>query len=148
MNPIAPLLFCGLVVAVLPAAQTLPAESDPWVVPARAAARRNPVAVNETSIALGKAAYAKHCLSCHGARGKGDGRAARKLSKPPGDLSEPKMWEQSDGALLWKLTEGHRPMPTFKDLMSDEERWPVINFVRTLVPKPPASTPTKEGKKP
>jgi mono/diheme cytochrome c family protein len=137
------LLFSSLLAVGAP-----PAESDPWIVPARAAARKNPIPANETSLALGKATYERRCLSCHGEKGKGDGKAAKKLSKHPGNLSDPKMWEQSDGALLWKLTEGHRPMPTFKDLMSDEERWPVINYVRTLAPKPPASPPAKETTKP
>ena len=46
MKLIVPLLLAGLVGAVLPAAQTPPAESGPWVVPARAAARKNPIAAN------------------------------------------------------------------------------------------------------
>lgn len=125
------LLVCGL----LALAQT-PPPGDRWVAPARAAARKNPVAANETSIALGKKTYERHCLACHGKKGKGDGPTAGKLEKHPRDLSNPKLWEQSDGALLWKVTEGHKPMPTFKNLTSDEERWPLINYIRTLAPKP------------
>ncbi|MGZ4964237.1 MAG: c-type cytochrome [Limisphaerales bacterium] len=116
--------------------------------PARAAAKKNPVAVNETSIALGKKIYERQCLTCHGAKGKGDGPTAAKLEKRPGNLSNPKLWEQSDGALLWKVKEGHRPMPTFKNIMSDEERWPVINYIRTLAPKPAASDQPKKESKP
>lgn len=129
---IAVLLACGLA-ALAQRTNTL---SDQWVAPTRAAARKNPIPPNETSIALGKRTYERHCLTCHGAKGKGDGPTAGKLDKRPGDLSNPKLWAQSDGALLWKLTEGHRPMPTFKDLTTDEERWPVINYIRTLSPGP------------
>lgn len=134
-------LFGGL--AVL--AQTTPTE-DRWVAPARAAARKNPVAVNETSIGLGKNIYERHCVACHGKKGKGDGPTARKLEKHPRDLSSPELWEQSEGALLWKISEGHKPMPTFKDVTSDEERWPVINYIRTLAPKPAPSNQPKEEK--
>lgn len=119
-----------------------------WTAPARATAKKNPVAVNETSIALGKKIYERNCLSCHGVTGKGDGPAAAHLEKRPGNLSNPRLWEQSDGALFWKITEGHKPMPTFKNLTSDEERWPVINYIRTLAPKPTPSNHTKKESKP
>ena len=118
-----------------------------WMAPARAAAKKNPVQANETSIALGKKIYERQCLACHGAQGKGDGRMAAHLEKRPGNLANTKLWEQSDGALFWKVNEGHRPMPTFKNVMSDEERWPVINYIRTLTPKPVSKDQTKpEGK--
>jgi mono/diheme cytochrome c family protein len=122
--------------------------ADKWMAPARAAAKKNPVAANETSIALGRKIYERQCLACHGQRGKGDGPAAAHLEKRPGNLANPKLWEQSDGALFWKVNEGHRPMPTFKNVMSDEERWPVINYIRTLAPKPAASDQPKKESKP
>lgn len=129
-------------------AQDSKGRPDEWTAPARAAKNKNPVAANETSIALGKRSYERHCLSCHGAKGRGDGSAARQLEKHPSDLSNPKLWEQSDGALLWKLTEGHKPMPTFRNLTSDEERWPIINYLRTLAPKPAVSDQPKGKTKP
>ncbi len=141
-------ILAGLLVCALTAlAQTSPPDNR-WVAPARAAAKKNPVAANETSIALGKKTYERHCLACHGQKGKGDGPTAGKLEKHPRDLSSPRLWEQSDGALLWKVTEGHQPMPTFKNLTSDEERWPVINYIRTLAPGPSASHQPKGKTKP
>ncbi len=119
-----------------------------WMAPARAAAKKNPVPANETSIALGKKIYERQCLACHGAQGKGDGPVAAHLEKRPGNLSNPKLWEQSDGALFWKVNEGHRPMPTFKRIMSDEERWPVINYIRTLAPRPSIPDNSKKESKP
>jgi mono/diheme cytochrome c family protein len=122
--------------------------ADKWMAPTRAAAKKNPVAANETSIALGRRIYERQCLACHGVKGKGDGPVATHLEKRPGNLASPKLWEQSDGALFWKVNEGHRPMPTFKNVMSDEERWPVINYIRTLAPKPAASDQPKKESKP
>ena len=121
---------------------------EKWTAPTRASAKKNSVAVNETSIALGKKIYERQCLACHGPKGRGDGPAAARLEKRPGNLSNPKLWEQSDGALFWKVNEGHKPMPTFKNLMSDEERWPVINYIRTLAPKPTVSDQPKGETKP
>jgi mono/diheme cytochrome c family protein len=121
---------------------------EKWTAPARAAAKKNPVTVNDTSIALGKKIYERQCLACHGAQGRGDGPVAAHLEKRPGNLSSPELWEQSDGALFWKVNEGHKPMPTFKHIMSDEERWPVINYIRTLAPQPVNSDETKRESKP
>jgi mono/diheme cytochrome c family protein len=68
------------------------------------------------------------------------------LEKSPGSLADPRLWEQSDGALLWKITEGHTPMPTFKNVTSDEERWPLVNYIRTFAPKPATSNQPKAEK--
>jgi len=127
---------------LVPAEGTAP--PDQWKAPARAARKKNPIASDAASIATGKAVYVKQCLSCHGTAGKGDGPSAKDLEKPPGDLSNPKLWEQTDGALFWKISEGKKPMPTFEKLTSEEERWNVINYVRTLAPQP-ATPPAKDG---
>jgi mono/diheme cytochrome c family protein len=141
-------LVVSLTIVVIAGVLSFGQGGGKWTAPARAAAKKNPVAVNETSIALGKKIYDRQCLPCHGATGKGDGPAAAHLEKRPGNLASPKLWEQSDGALFWKVNEGHKPMPTFKNIMSDEERWPVINYIRTLAPKPAALDQTKRESKP
>jgi mono/diheme cytochrome c family protein len=79
--------------------------------------------------------YVKECASCHGTAGKGDGPAAKDLERKPGDLSSPKLTDQTDGALFWKLTEGNKPMPSMREVFSEEDRWTVINYVRTLAPQ-------------
>ena len=134
--------FAGLALAAV----AWGAAEEPWVAPARNAKKANPVAVDDQSLAAGKALYAKHCLSCHGATGVGNGPAAKDLEKNPGDLSKPAMWDQSDGAIFWKLSTGKKPMPTFDTLTTETERWQIINFMRTLAPKPAAtaSQPTSQ----
>jgi len=112
----------------------------PWKVSPRRARKKNPIPSDARSIATGKVIYAKECLACHGATGKGDGPSAADLEVHPGDLSAPSMWQQSDGALFWKITQGRAPMPSYKKLLGDEQRWHVVNYVRTLAPKPTASS--------
>lgn len=124
------------------------ATEEPWKAPSRAARKQNPVASDDASIAAGKALYAANCLSCHGNQGTGNGPAAKDLEKSPGDLSKPALWEQTDGALFWKLTEGRTPMPTFEKTLSETERWQTINYIRTLAPKPASSSqPANDGGK-
>ena len=116
-----------------------------WVAPTRAARKENPVPADEKSMAQGKGLYVAGCMPCHGATGRGDGPAAATLERNgvhvhPGNLSDPKIWEQTDGAIFWKLTEGKTPMPAWRETLSEEQRWSVINYIRILAPKP-ASNP-------
>jgi mono/diheme cytochrome c family protein len=106
---------------------------EEWKAPVRAAKKKNPIPADDKSIAAGKLVYVGQCLSCHGPAGKGDGPAAKDLPKKAGDLSSPKLDEQTDGALFWKITEGRTPMPTYEKLLKEEDRWMVVNYVRTLV---------------
>ena len=116
-----------------------------WKAPARAAKRKNPIAADDASVAAGKVVYTKECFSCHGAAGKGDGPAAKDLTTKPGDLSNSKVWNETDGELFWKITEGKKPRPTFAKLLSDDQRWNAVNYIRTLAPKPAGGSTSSEG---
>jgi mono/diheme cytochrome c family protein len=125
-------VICGPLAAFLAADEPKPGEE--WKAPARASRKKNPIAADEKSLARGQAVYAKECLSCHGETGKGDGTAAVDLNPKPRDLRTPKIWEQSDGSLFWKLTEGRKPMPSYEKSVSEEDRWNVINYIHKLAP--------------
>lgn len=141
MKPtITALMICLFAVATALAQDAKAPAADEWVVPARAAKKKNPVTTDDAALAKGKALYTKECLSCHGPAGKGDGPAVKDLEKKPGDLSSPKLWEQTDGALFFKVTEGRKPMPSMEKAFTEDERWLVINYVRTLAPKPASQT--------
>ena len=105
-----------------------------WVVPDAANKMTNPTdAVDEEDLAIGKSLYAKHCKSCHGKEGYGDGPKAEELESDPGDFSTEEFQAQTDGALFYKTTEGRDDMPKFdKKLPDDEDRWLIINYMRTL----------------
>jgi mono/diheme cytochrome c family protein len=115
--------------------------ADDWQAPARAARKKNPIPSDDKSIATGKEVYVHQCLSCHGDRGHGDGPAAKDLQQKPHDLGAANVAAQTDGALFWKITEGKKPMPSFEKLISEDERWHVINFVRTFAPPRAATQP-------
>ena len=106
--------------------------STEWRVPAWRAKQQNPMPSDERSRVIGRALYRRECLSCHGATGKGDGPAAGELERSAGNLSSRATLRQRDGELFWKTTIGRTPMPSFKTLLTDEERWHVVNYLRIL----------------
>ncbi len=105
---------------------------DKWTAPAEAAKVKNPIASNDASIAEGKKMYVKICNDCHGKKGKGDGPKSSELDKTPGDFTKPDFQKQTDGELFWKITTGKKPMPSLKKELTEEQRWQVINYIRTL----------------
>lgn len=96
-----------------------------------AASLRNPVPVTPASIARGEAFYAVHCQVCHGSTGLGDGPVGQKFeSKSPVDLNDAYTQDQADGQIFFTLTRGRDLMPFYRDALSQEERWDVINYIR------------------
>jgi mono/diheme cytochrome c family protein len=119
------------------AAEPLAAQSgEPWVAPERRAARPNPLQATPEHIAEGKKLYLRECASCHGDTGRNDGAKAPKEMPTARKLTDPVMWEESDGALFWKIAEGRRPMPSTLEVLNDRERWQVVLYMRTLAPRP------------
>ena len=103
-----------------------------WTAAAAERQKKNPVAVNASSISAGQKVYLKRCAACHGNAGNGDGPDAVDLGIHPAKLSNPAVREQTDGELFWKVTVGKKPMPGYGSRLSATDRWSVINYLRTL----------------
>jgi mono/diheme cytochrome c family protein len=117
-----------------------------WSAPAQAKNLKNPIPAGNDAIAAGKSTYKERCASCHGELGDGRGEKAEKLSIAPSNFTDAhKMSESTDGELFWKISKGKRPMPGFKDKLSEQERWQVVDYIRTfsarLVDAPLNATP-------
>jgi len=109
------------------------AQNAAWQVPANKSGIKNPVPSNKENTANGKDLYSKHCKSCHGAAGLGDGPKAATLDANCGDFSTGKFQAQTDGDLFFKITEGKAKMPSFKKTIAeDNDRWAIVLFLRTL----------------
>ena len=109
-------------------------KSKPWDIPGDYDSMQNPYAdEKEDLMDVGKSLYSKHCKSCHGTEGLGDGTKAEELDTFPGDFSTKEFQAQTDGALFYKLTEGRDEMPEFtKKIPEEEDRWMIVNYMRTL----------------
>ncbi|MGK0254454.1 MAG: mono/diheme cytochrome c family protein [Mariniflexile sp.] len=105
---------------------------EKWVVPAKYITMKNPIPA-KTDAAIGKSLYTKHCKSCHGSEGYGDGPKADEMKGDLGDFSTGEFQKQTDGELFYKTTFGRDDMPEFaKKLPMDEDRWLIVNYMRTL----------------
>lgn len=107
--------------------------------PAKFAALTNPFAGNDESIEAGAEIFQTNCASCHGPEGQGDGPAAENLDPKPAMLADGTMMNDlSDGYLFWRISEGgqmepfNSAMPSWKTALTEQERWQVVSFVRTL----------------
>ena len=97
-----------------------------------AAARKNPVAATPDSVKRGAELYVVYCTPCHGQSGKGDGLVAAKFVQPT-DLSSPDLQKgRTDGYWQSYMSAGGAVMPSYAEALSPEERWDVVNYLRTL----------------
>jgi mono/diheme cytochrome c family protein len=95
----------------------------------------NPIPPNADSIAAGKVLYLENCVPCHGLTGQGDGPVGITLNPRPADLTQHTApGVHPDGRLYNWITDGVEGsvMPAFGNALSDEERWHVVNYIRTL----------------
>lgn len=97
----------------------------------------NPYAGDHEAAEAGAEIYEINCASCHGPEGLGDGPAAEALDPKPASLADEHLMEDmTDGAMFWRVSEGgafepfNSTMPPWKDVLSDEEIWQVITFIR------------------
>jgi len=115
---------------------TSPAVTEPvgeeWVAPASANSLKNPFKGSTSATEAGKKLYKQYCAICHGNSGKGDGMAGTSLNPRPSNFTVDKAQNQTDGAIYWKMTEGRPPMASYKSILKEEQRWQLVNYIRTL----------------
>ncbi|NDP22118.1 MAG: cytochrome c [Paludibacter sp.] len=119
--------FAFLLIASIPIQQ-----KEHWEAPKEADLIKNPFRDNPGATLAGQKLYTNMCVVCHGNKGKGDGTAGVYLKPRPTNLISTKTQEHSDGAIYWKITEGKAPMPSHKSLLTEEQRWQLVNYIRKL----------------
>ncbi|MBI4339611.1 MAG: copper resistance protein CopC [Chloroflexi bacterium] len=96
-------------------------------------ATRNPFPPDLASLALGGRVYSDRCQTCHGLTGRGDGPGAASLPTKPFDLAI-HVPMHADSDLFTVVSEGRlaTSMPSFKEVLSRDEIWHVINYIRAF----------------
>ncbi len=130
------IVLSGMALAVMLVLSAVAHDSKDWPVPEAAKKTKNPVPRTVAALAAARDTFNDRCVNCHGDTGKGDGTDAMMYTPKPADLTDAHMMGMmSDGEIFYRISEGRKPMPDFKKKLTDEQRWQLVHFVRTLAPK-------------
>ena len=138
-------LFVGMCACVLTASKNYPSVTlannslqadtvkvEVWNAPVWADTIKHTLALNAENIAKGEELYNMYCFSCHGDTGYGDGPAGGSMGIRPANFHDQNVIKQKDGALFWKLTNGKGNMPPFKEILTENQRWEMVMYLREL----------------
>ncbi|MDJ0646751.1 MAG: cytochrome c [Flavobacteriaceae bacterium] len=109
-------------------------QQDRWIAPEEAKSVKNPVKSIDKGLSAkrGKRIFKTRCMICHGVNGVGNGPGGKALSPKPQNLTLPMVQKQTDGEIFWKVSNGRNAMIKWGPILSENERWDVVNYVRTL----------------
>jgi mono/diheme cytochrome c family protein len=108
----------------------------------------NPLEPSEDLVRRGRAAFSAYCVACHGLDGQNTGVPfAEAMSPPVPKLTSPDVQRYTDGQLHWVIENGVFPsgMPASRGLLSDEEMWRIVMFLRHLPPAGSLGEPAMYG---
>lgn len=96
----------------------------------------NPVPQTPEALAKATEIYRVNCAVCHGQAGRGDGPVAAYFQQAgapqPADYTSQRVRSRKDGELYWIITNGLGFMPRFGPLLTPEDRWSVVGFIRAV----------------
>lgn len=127
------LFICLIVLICVIVAYWLIQENKPWVVPEQYKSLKNPLSHSESNLNAARQIYFDECAQCHGDRGQGDGPQAKSNYPLPADLTDPKLLRNvTDGEIFYHISEGRRPMPSFRNRLTQDRRWQLVLLVRSF----------------
>jgi mono/diheme cytochrome c family protein len=133
-------LFVLLLIVIVGALAYAVVQNRPWTVPDEAKQWRNPVPMSDAALKSIRPIYDDKCAVCHGNSGKGDGHDAALYDPRPTNFTDAQHLNAvTDGELFYKLSEGHKPMPSFKKRLSKEQRWQLVLLIRSFATPATAS---------
>ena len=104
-----------------------------WPVPPEASARENPVAGADESVREGAQLFQDTCAMCHGEKGDGDSPYQEMTPDPLPDFTDAAvMRRQTDGDVFYKISVGRDLMTPFEGTYTEEQRWHLVNYIRSL----------------
>jgi mono/diheme cytochrome c family protein len=120
-----------------------------WSVPPEALLVKNPIH-GDPAVAAKQIlpVYLDKCAECHGDTGQGNGPQSKMYDPRPRMLTDaPHLGTVTDGELFYVISQGHKPMPSYKKKLTDDQRWQLVLLVRafshTVSPPIPTAHPSK-----
>ncbi len=109
---------------------------------AEAMGRNNPLADDADAVLTGAELFRINCAVCHGPSGDGNSPVALKFAesgvRPPPSLvaANSAAALSPDGFIYGVITNGIGNMPTLWKILSPDERWAIITYLRTIQASP------------
>ncbi|MCL2659151.1 MAG: cytochrome c [Acidobacteriaceae bacterium] len=103
----------------------------------RGAHEKNPIPATDENIEAGKLIFGNYCVVCHGRDAQNTGVPfAAAMSPPVPSLASPEVQSYTNGQLKWIIENGIFPsgMPASKGILTDEEMWTIVVYLRHLPP--------------
>lgn len=91
----------------------------------------NPIPATSASLEKGKQLFLTYCAVCHGQDAKGKGTVGSMFLVPAPDIT---VWRPEE-YVYTRIRDGGVFMPSYKESLSTEEAWAVVNYVRNLQQK-------------
>lgn len=107
-------------------------QDDIWKAPEAAKKLKNPIPKDANSIERGKRIFRTRCAVCHDLNGHGKGPGAKALTPKPKDLTLALIQNQTDGEIFWKISKGRNDMIKWEPILTEKQRWDLVNYIRTL----------------
>lgn len=98
---------------------------------------KNPLPPTAENIALGRQTFSYYCVVCHGLDGQNTGVPfAANMDPPVPSLASTNAQAYTDGQLQWIIANGLGPsgMPASHGILSDDEIWSIVLYIRHLPP--------------
>ena len=107
----------------------------------KAASLENPLA-NELNRDYAQMLYNRYCLICHGNEGNGQGSlfTSGKYPVPPANFHNERAMNKTDGQLFHNIRAGFGVMGPHGPMMSVDDSWQLVNYIRYLQKQQPATT--------
>jgi mono/diheme cytochrome c family protein len=116
-----------------------------WAVPEGVKKLKNPLQPTPSNLSAAAQLFNDDCAECHGEHGKGDGPEAMMHDPPPADLTDLQhMRAVTDGEIFYQISEGRKPMPSFRNRLTEDQRWQLALLVRSFS-QPSAPPENKPG---
>lgn len=105
----------------------------------------SPVFPTEASLVNGQKLYNRHCYTCHGEKGMGDGPVIKRGFYPL-NLTSPGVVGRTDGYIYAYIRYGGKVMmPSYRESLSSTMAWDIVNYVRRLQEDQQKGINTAEG---
>ncbi|MBM4435748.1 MAG: cytochrome c [Actinobacteria bacterium] len=123
--------------ATPPAGSVPTSGRDPLVDAAQIATLTSTQPFDAPTLERGTRIYRSNCAMCHGVAADGQSFVATKFvavgaRRAPPNLHSAVVKDSPDGVLFLIVTNGSGDMPSFQRLLTDDERWSVIQYLRSI----------------